>query len=174
MVINSLTDGKSTHIPYRDSKLTRVLQESIGGNSKTSLLITCSPSIYNDLETISTLRFGLRAKKIKNKPKINKEVTLSELKLEIERLEREFNKCIKRISQLEKYITLKGLQIPDELDINFENVDNKNKEDSIENNENLISIEEENKKLVLQLEEALLQINDLNSNLQIKVFIQFD
>jgi len=62
MVINALTDGKSTHIPYRDSKLTRVLQESIGGNSKTSLLITCSPSVYNEQETISTLRFGLRAK----------------------------------------------------------------------------------------------------------------
>ena len=62
MVINALTDGKSTHVPYRDSKLTRVLQESIGGNSKTSLIITCSPSIYNEAETISTLRFGLRAK----------------------------------------------------------------------------------------------------------------
>jgi len=62
MVINALTDGKSTHVPYRDSKLTRVLQESIGGNSKTSLIITCSPSIYNEAETLSTLRFGLRAK----------------------------------------------------------------------------------------------------------------
>ncbi len=62
MVINALTDGKSTHIPYRESKLTRVLQESIGGNSKTSLLITCSPSIYNEQETATTLRFGLRAK----------------------------------------------------------------------------------------------------------------
>ena len=63
-VISALVDGKSAHIPYRDSKLTRVLQESIGGNSKTSLLITCSPSIYNEQETVSTLRFGLRAKVI--------------------------------------------------------------------------------------------------------------
>ena len=47
-----------THIPYRDSKLTRMLQESLGGNSKTSLIITCSPSIFNEKETISTLRFG--------------------------------------------------------------------------------------------------------------------
>ncbi len=62
MVITALTDGKSTHVPYRDSKLTRVLQESIGGNSKTSLIITCSPSIYNEMETLSTLRFGIRAK----------------------------------------------------------------------------------------------------------------
>ena len=71
LVINALTDGKSAHIPYRDSKLTRVLQESLGGNSKTCLIITCSPSNFNEAETISTLRFGKRAKQIKNKPKIN-------------------------------------------------------------------------------------------------------
>ena len=62
LVINTLTDGKSAHIPYRDSKLTRVLQESLGGNSKTCLIITCSPSIFNEAETVSTLRFGKRAK----------------------------------------------------------------------------------------------------------------
>jgi kinesin family protein 5 len=44
MVINNLTDGVSTHVPYRDSKLTRVLQDSIGGNSRTCLIVTCSPS----------------------------------------------------------------------------------------------------------------------------------
>jgi kinesin family protein 5 len=59
-VINSLTDGKSSHIPYRDSKLTRILQESLGGNSRTTLIINCSPSSCNDAETISTLRFGMR------------------------------------------------------------------------------------------------------------------
>jgi len=48
LVIYKLTDGKSTHIPYRDSKLTHILQESLGGNSKTSLIITCSPSIFNE------------------------------------------------------------------------------------------------------------------------------
>ena len=78
-VIKQLTDGKSTHIPYRDSKLTRVLQESLGGNAKTSLIITCSPAQYNLDETLSTLRFGARAKCIKNKPKINKELTIQEL-----------------------------------------------------------------------------------------------
>jgi kinesin family protein 5 len=46
-VINRLTDGKSGHIPYRDSKLTRVLQESLGGNSKTTLIVTCSPHPNN-------------------------------------------------------------------------------------------------------------------------------
>ena len=80
MVINSLTDGKSTHIPYRDSKLTRILQESLGGNSRTTLIINCSPASYNDQETLSTLRFGVRAKAIKNKAKINAELSPLELK----------------------------------------------------------------------------------------------
>src|SRR5690349_1892416 len=79
MVINSLTDGKGGHIPYRDSKLTRILQESLGGNSRTTLLIACSPSSYNDVETLGTMRFGYRAKSIKNKAKINKEYTVIEL-----------------------------------------------------------------------------------------------
>jgi len=62
MVIMALTDGKSNHIPYRESKLTRVLSESLGGNAKTCLIITCSPSPYNEAESLSTMRFGLRAK----------------------------------------------------------------------------------------------------------------
>ncbi|KAJ3119149.1 Kinesin heavy chain, partial [Nowakowskiella sp. JEL0407] len=80
MVINNLTDGKSSHIPYRDSKLTRILQESLGGNSRTTLIINCSPSSFNEAETLSTLRFGMRAKTIKNKAKINSELSASELK----------------------------------------------------------------------------------------------
>ena len=80
MVINALTDGKSQHIPYRDSKLTRILQESLGGNSRTTLIINCSPSSYNDVETLGTLRFGMRAKTIKNKAKVNAELSPAELK----------------------------------------------------------------------------------------------
>lgn len=69
-VINSLTSGKD-HIPYRDSKLTRLLQESLGGNYKTTLMVACSPHPRNFEETISTLKFAIRAKTIKNKPKVN-------------------------------------------------------------------------------------------------------
>jgi len=75
-VINMLTDNKNMLPPYRDSKLTRILQESLGGNSKTSLIITCSPAKYNLEETLSTLRFGSRAKRVRNKPKVNKELTI--------------------------------------------------------------------------------------------------
>ena len=118
MVINSLTDGKSTHIPYRESKLTRVLQESLGGNSKTCLVITCSPSIFNEAETLSTLRFGNRAKNIKNKPKINKEVTVGELQLVIEQLELKLNIANRKIEKLQDFIKQNNLTPPN-LDSNL-------------------------------------------------------
>lgn len=79
-VIVALTDKRSSHVPYRESKLTRILSESLGGNSKTCLIITCSPHPYNDAETLSTLRFGARARSIKNAPKVNREYTVAELK----------------------------------------------------------------------------------------------
>ena len=72
-VISSLVDGKSSHIPYRDSKLTRLLQDSLGGNTKTVMIAACSPADYNYEETLSTLRYAARAKAIKNKPKVNED-----------------------------------------------------------------------------------------------------
>lgn len=66
-------DGTSTHIPYRDSKLTRLLQDSLGGNTKTVMIAALSPADYNYDETLSTLRYADRAKAIKNKPKINED-----------------------------------------------------------------------------------------------------
>ena len=81
-VINALTSSETnrSHIPYRDSKLTRLLQDSIGGNSKTTLIVNISPSKCNMAETISTLRFGVRAKCIKNHIRVNQELPSSELK----------------------------------------------------------------------------------------------
>ncbi|CAN0914342.1 Kinesin-like protein KIN-1 [Linum grandiflorum] len=66
-VINALTcsSSKPSHVPYRDSKLTRLLQDALGGNSRTALICCCSPSSSNSSETFSTLRFGTRAKHIK-------------------------------------------------------------------------------------------------------------
>jgi kinesin family protein 3/17 len=72
-VISALVDAKSTHIPYRDSKLTRLLQNSLGGNAKTVMCANCGPADYNYDETLSTLRYANRAKNIKNKPKINED-----------------------------------------------------------------------------------------------------
>lgn len=79
-VINSLIDKSCFHVPYNDSKLTRILSESIGGNSKTCLIINCSPSPFNDLETLNSLRFGGTARNVKNQPKVNREYTVPELK----------------------------------------------------------------------------------------------
>ncbi|OAD07230.1 hypothetical protein MUCCIDRAFT_188822 [Mucor lusitanicus CBS 277.49] len=106
MVINSLTDGKSSHIPYRDSKLTRILQESLGGNSRTTLIINCSPSSYNEAETISTLRFGMRAKSIKNKAKVNADLSPAELKALLKKVKSETITFQAYIAALEGEVTV--------------------------------------------------------------------
>jgi kinesin family protein 3/17 len=70
-----LTDAKNrTHIPYRDSKLTRILEDSLGGNCKTTMIAMVSPSADAFYESISTLKFATRAKKIKNDAMINEDV----------------------------------------------------------------------------------------------------
>lgn len=116
MVINALTDGKSTHIPYRDSKLTRILQESLGGNSRTTLIINCSPSSYNDQETLSTLRFGMRAKSIQNKAKVNAELSPAELKLMLRKAQSQVVDFESYIGSLETEIQQwrKGESVPKE------------------------------------------------------------
>ncbi|XP_045580150.1 kinesin-like protein KIF3A isoform X3 [Salmo salar] len=88
-VISALVDGKSTHVPYRNSKLTRLLQDSLGGNSKTMMCANIGPADYNYDETISTLRYANRAKNIKNKARINedpKDALLRQFQKEIEEL----------------------------------------------------------------------------------------
>ena len=85
-VISALVESKSQHIPYRDSKLTRLLQDSLGGNTKTVMIANCGPADYNYDETLSTLRYANRAKDIKNKPKINedpKDAMLRDLQEEV-------------------------------------------------------------------------------------------
>ncbi|VDH89906.1 kinesin family member 3A, partial [Mytilus galloprovincialis] len=91
-VISSLVDGKSTHIPYRNSKLTRLLQDSLGGNSKTAMIANIGPADYNFDESISSLRYANRAKNIKNKAKINedpKDALLRQFQKEIEELRKQ-------------------------------------------------------------------------------------
>jgi len=95
-VITSLVE-KAPHIPYRESKLTRLLQDSLGGRTLTSIIATISPN-HADLEdTISTLEYAQRAKKITNKPEINQKVTLKavlrDYQDEIEKLRRDLLAC---------------------------------------------------------------------------------
>ncbi|XP_050544001.1 chromosome-associated kinesin KIF4 [Daktulosphaira vitifoliae] len=77
-VITSLCE-KSAHVSYRDSKLTRLLQDSLGGNSVTLMIACISPADYNMDETVSTLRYANRALQIKNKPIINQDPITAQL-----------------------------------------------------------------------------------------------
>ena len=163
-VINNLTDGKSTHIPYRESKLTRVLQESLGGNSKTCLIITCSPSIYNESESLSTLRFGERAKKIKNKPKINKEITVAELQKLVTQLKENLKKADARISQLENYIRQNGLSVPASDYKNEEDEEEKRKREEKEEKEKSKNEEKEINDLKLKISKENIPLGDRIAN----------
>ncbi|XP_058199652.1 kinesin-like protein KIN-5D [Rhododendron vialii] len=91
-VINALVEH-SGHVPYRDSKLTRLLRDSLGGKTKTCIIATVSPSIPCLEETLSTLDYAHRAKNIKNKPEINqkmmKSAVIKDLYSEIDRLKQE-------------------------------------------------------------------------------------
>ncbi|KAI5637348.1 kinesin motor domain-containing protein [Phthorimaea operculella] len=91
-VITALVE-KHPHIPYRESKLTRILQESLGGRTKTSIIATISPGHKDLEETMSTLEYANRAKNIQNKPEVNQKLTkqaiLKEFAEEVDKLKRE-------------------------------------------------------------------------------------
>lgn len=173
IVIMNLTDGKSSHIPYRDSKLTRILSESLGGNSKTCLVITCSPSIFNEAETISTLKFGKRAKQIKNKAKINKEVSLQELKFLLEKAERDVKEVDNKIAIFERiliylgHIEKGGLTLQELKDLEKRIKEMKNgivptlqkKQNESQNNEEQVSKQNEEQIQKIQ------QLNEMNAQL---------
>ncbi|GBM01954.1 Kinesin-like protein KIF3A [Araneus ventricosus] len=110
-VISALVDGKSTHIPYRNSKLTRLLQDSLGGNAKTLMCANIGPAGYNYDESLSTLRYANRAKNIKNKAKINedpKDTMLKKFKDEIEELKKQLEDCSEGGTESGEDISEKG------------------------------------------------------------------
>ncbi|CAD8181370.1 unnamed protein product [Paramecium pentaurelia] len=96
LVINSLAENPKKFIPYRDSKLTFLLRESLGGNSKTVMIATISAASSSFQETLGTLKFASRAKNIKNQAIVNEEIggNLESLKAEIKRLKNELQSSI--------------------------------------------------------------------------------
>ena len=103
-VINALTDTKERkHIPYRDSKLTRLLEDSLGGNCKTTMIATISPAHCSFNESLSTLNFARRAKNIKNRPVINEDIDHNGL---IHQYENELKKIRKELEEKNKIIEL--------------------------------------------------------------------
>ncbi|KAL4537858.1 hypothetical protein Ndes2526B_g04278 [Nannochloris sp. 'desiccata'] len=91
-VITALVEGQ-VHVPYRDSKLTRLLRDSLGGKTKTCIIATIAPTVQCQEETLSTLDYAHRAKNIKNKPEVNQKISktthLKEFAVEIARLKAE-------------------------------------------------------------------------------------
>lgn len=93
-MISALGDSEKIgcHVPYRDSKLTRLLQDSLGGNSRTLMIACVSPSDKDFMETLNTLRYANRARNIKNKVSVNQDKTsqkIAQLMEEIEQLKYE-------------------------------------------------------------------------------------
>jgi hypothetical protein len=137
-VIHSLTSG-SEHIPYRDSKLTRMLQESLGGNYKTTLIVTCSPHSHHLEETISTLKFAQRAKTIKNKVKVNIKLSYEELQKIIAQLKIELETANKEIECLKQKLT-------GGVEINLKNSDSNKIDLMLESRNSALSFNSESKK----------------------------
>ncbi|XP_034691396.1 kinesin-like protein KIN-4A isoform X1 [Vitis riparia] len=90
-VISALGDEKKrkegVHVPYRDSKLTRLLQDSLGGNSKTVMIACISPADINAEETLNTLKYANRARNIQNKPVVNRDLVSNEMQKMRQQLE---------------------------------------------------------------------------------------
>ena len=169
--IQSLTDPKAGHVNYRDSKLTRLLQESLGGNAKTSLIVTISPSNYNAEETISSLNFGQRAMKVKNKPVINATkdfFAISEkLQIDYDLICEKYQKLLEEFNLIkDENLKFKNGEI--QLDFKKENIkknfENFNKNNFIEvNNNNKEKIEKLNQKNQ-ELENLIKKINKENED----------
>lgn len=110
-VISALTEQKQrAHIPYRDSKLTRLLEDSLGGNCKTTMMAMISPSPDAFGESLSTLKFATRAKKIKNEPRVNEDVDqralLRKYELELKRLKTELDQRSRSIANTQELMQL--------------------------------------------------------------------
>ena len=122
-VINALTDinNKKKHIPYRDSKLTRLLENSLGGNCKTTMIATISPAQCSFNESLSTLNFAKRAKNIKNNPIINEDIDhnclIRQYENELKKIKNELEEKMKMINKTEELLKLKNKEEKEKNDV---------------------------------------------------------
>ena len=125
-VISALADAKP-YVPYRDSKLTRILQESLGGNARTTIIICCSPASFNESETKSTLYFGQRAKTVTNVVCVNEELSAEEwqrrFEKEKEKVARLKGQLSKAETELEKWRRGETVNVDEQVKLNLDIID---------------------------------------------------
>ncbi|XP_027201537.1 kinesin-like protein KIF3A [Dermatophagoides pteronyssinus] len=170
LVIAALTDPKATFIPYRNSKLTRILSDSLGGNSKTLLIACIGPARINQEETISTLRFASQTKNIKNKPIINEdskdallrrfEEQVKELRQQLEEQENDDNNDHDNDNQMNDSTTTKI--IPNELLEKLKQLEAK----ICIGGENLLEKAEMQEKLIVESERELIEQREKEDRLR--------
>ncbi|XP_065649269.1 kinesin-like protein KIF3A isoform X5 [Hydra vulgaris] len=174
-VIAALADESASHIPFRNSILTRLLQESLGGNCKTSLVVCISPAFQDLQETKCTLNFGQRAMKVKNTAYVNMEVDFKSLsdqllkKLEakdeeIDLIRRQCNEEIQlKCSHLQEEILRTKLDHREEMKLHKKNFEDK----TTALNKEITALEEKlslKKNEVVRYEDYILSLNDQMEN----------
>lgn len=157
-VIHALVEENSSHIPYRDSKLTRLLQDSLGGNSKTLMIANIGPASYNWDETLTTLRYANRAKNIHNAPRVNedpKDALIRQYQDEISKLRNILNdKSSKKETKKEKNYEVENLQEHTKFLEQQQQDLNEKRNNILENKDNL-STDDQNRMLYdIELEKA--------------------
>lgn len=157
-VIHALVEENTSHIPYRDSKLTRLLQDSLGGNSKTLMIANIGPASYNWDETLTTLRYANRAKNIHNAPRVNedpKDALIRQYQDEISKLRNILNdKSSKKETKKEKNYEVENLQEHTKFLEQQQQDLNEKRNNILENKDNL-STDDQNRMLYdIELEKA--------------------
>lgn len=172
-VITSLVE-KSPHIPYRDSKLTRLLQDSLGGKTKTSIIATISPCADDLEDTLSTLEYAQRAKKITNKPEINlkmsKKTLINEYVIEIDKLRRDLEAARDKKGiyvDAKNYANMEATIKKQEEDLEFNEAKIENlKQELIKFTSLLQNKEEEWEQTKKELDELLIKFNETDAILK--------
>lgn len=164
--INSLADGHR-HVPYRDSKLTRLLKDSLGGNCQTVMIATVSPSSLSFEDTYNTLKYAMRAKKIKTNIKrnvVNVEMHVGHYVEMVEHLKKE-NSMLKRQLEEEKNKRVENIEGHEEFKMEYEKIKKKLEEVCQYNNVAVDQkVSDQIDELIKELENIFIRNFQLNLN----------